>query len=450
VAEATIPESATPELLSPTATTISEATIPSEAIEENTTPELSTPKSTSVLATDTPLPVASQSVITMTETSGISVSSTSLPSTPTSTSQPEITPDTSTAETTPEFQITEAKIGTDKSGNTQLSLPVTLNAAKLSPPVQEIIYFTVDDIDDDFSETTFWRTSVEDINNPTPIITINHLQFSGPENPALSPDGKYLVYGIGYSDRTHSMSVALLDIVNKTQEIIDKGAAPRANSQAFVWAADSQSFIYVKDFFESDSFEIHQYFLKARKTEQLLVETDLISIVSWHGQSIYYLPYEFSKFHKLKLLNLQTGKVETILQLKRALSSSIKTSPDSKQVLFDGGVLVNLETKIQAQISPTFRLLWFPDSTGFLGQDSFATIQFTETIPQLTNNILLTLRVSSDNESVRWISWSPDGQYLIYLTDVSNNQRTAFLLNSLSGKTEAFKHSIGMVGWISR
>ncbi|MDY6994694.1 MAG: hypothetical protein SVR94_19080, partial [Pseudomonadota bacterium] len=274
-------ETAVERALPSPAVTTDQVVTPAEAGATRTapTPSSPTPIAISPVNTPTTTPEPAETTTALPSTGGVIPLSTSaiLPITTTqvnSTIQPPTPTEVRatgaiTSETSLDFQITEAQLETNAVGEAQLSLPLNLRRESLQPTVQEIVYLTfANDVAENLTETTFWRANVLNVNNPQQIYSVQHLPFSGPNNPVISPDGKYLVYGLEFNDRTHSMHVALLDIDNGIQEIVDDiitndGAAPRANSQAFIWATNSQSFIYIKDFADetSSSSEIHQYSL---------------------------------------------------------------------------------------------------------------------------------------------------------------------------------------------
>ncbi len=364
------------------------------------------------------------------------------------------TSDVDVAESTPEFQVIEAQLEIDDTGQTQLSLPITLNQVNLQLPVEEIIYLTItENVMENLSEARFWRADIRDVNNPQLLHSDLYLPFSGPSDPILSPDGRYIVYGLGFNDRTHSMHVVLLDINTGVQTIVDDfaldgGAALRENSQTFLWSTDSQSFIYVKDFFEADTSEIHQYFLNTKKRDVVLTENDTISLVSWHNQKVYYLLNPFSgSSYPLKSTDVESSQIDQITSIEGSYAHGrIETSPDNTQALFNNNVLVNLLTKHETRVGNPSQLLWLPDSMGFLSNDPIAVI-LDDSLPVQQMDIEpLTIKYIN-GQKIKWINWSPSGQYLIYRIDEENSRGDYFLLDVQKNETQIFNQPIGVIGW---
>jgi len=118
-------------------------------------------------------------------------------------------------------QVTEANIITDASGETTISLPLTLNKNDLQPPVKEIIYLTSEtNQDEDTVEATFWRADVRNITQATSFASAKNRSFGGVEDPIVSPDGRYLVYRV--SDETTNDVTYLVELQSGQIQIFNQ------------------------------------------------------------------------------------------------------------------------------------------------------------------------------------------------------------------------------------
>lgn len=408
---------------------------------------------TSVLVTVAPNSAVQQGTATPTPTGAISIIP--LSPTPISTTQPITSLAPQIREPVLNMQVEAAKVETDATGQSYLSLPTTLNKTMVGPPVQEIVYLITNPLDNQLAETTIWRANVTDISNPTAIISFQHLsRYLGANNPTLSPNGNYLVYGQDTGDRARSQLIWLLDINDGTQQEIDKGMViPSVNSPMFIWTTDSQSIIYSKTSEDWNSSEVYQYTLTEGETRTHLMEQGHISFVGRDGDKIYYLPLQISgPPYLVKVFDLDLNETKEVLTIEgQYVTSNIRMSPDGTRTLFNY-LLVDLLTKTQARVTSASQVLWFPDGHGLLGGKPLSALHVNEVNQKSADTVTTPLKFPVNVDSDQFVAWSPDGQYLVYKVSSDSNQATYFLRDLLSGQTQQFPSAqlFQIGGWVSK
>ncbi|MDY6994695.1 MAG: hypothetical protein SVR94_19085, partial [Pseudomonadota bacterium] len=205
------------------------------------------------------------------------------------------------------------------------------------------------------------------------------------------------------------------------------------------WTVDSQSIIYAKDFGDTSSSKLYQHLIETGETRERAMENGFIRLVGQNGFVIYYFLQTFSGIsYDIKSFNIETNQTKEILTIEGPyVTGNIKMSPNGTRALFNY-LLVDLRAGTQARVHTLSPLLWFPDGQGLLGGSPLSALRFDETRQPTIDNTPVRLKFPDDIESDQFISWSPDGQYLVYKSKPVNNQAAYFLLDLFSGQIQQF------------
>lgn len=309
------------------------------------------------------------------------------------------------------------------------------------------------------------------------------LSMKRPGGPSISPDGKYILYSVRKADWEKNKYVSQIWMANVETGELRQMTYAKNSSYYYRWSPDSKAFTFLSD--RGDKTQLYKMSAFGGEGKALTQLKTGMSAYAWspEGKTIAYTAKdEKSKRRKaiekkyggfkvidkearpghLWLLNIESGKTEKIIDRKDLHISSLRWSPDGKQIAFVGTpdsriisyaksdiYLVNIADKkvthLVKEDGPNGSPVWSPDGktlafSSKLGKESYINNSEICTIPVTGGKI--TCLTEAFDETIGPSVWNKDG---IYFSSIQGMTGQIFRLNPATRAIGKISDNKGMM-----
>ena len=240
----------------------------------------------------------------------------------------------------------------------------------------------------------------------------------------LIPDSEDTSYNFAYEDSILFNSTRILQTTNVQIGSIN-GTGIRQLCDSLVsydasWTSNKRKILFIGTplYGGYTNWGIYQLDVKDYKIKRILPQDTLVSCASY-SPDLKYIAYGVWKYpsgEKIKLYNTKTGVIKDLTDWINNDINNISWSPDSKNILFGDGYVVNINipgmTKLFTFTGQIFMPIWSPDGTKI----AFSNANLTG-YPNLYIHDLSTgmTKLLYPQDKLQYIaSWSKDSQQILF------------------------------------
>jgi hypothetical protein len=211
--------------------------------------------------------------------------------------------------------------------------------------------------------------------------------------PALSPDGKSLVY------RGADSGLHIRNLTSGSDAIVPGSIQPKVNNNNPAWSPDGKQIVISR--FANDNLNIYLVNADGSNLHGFITSSKQESFLGWapDSRSLSYTTYE-EEIHHVYVLDMQSGKSREIATLPPG-TSMFSLSPDGKRIVFgnsQGIFIANTNDfaptlLVEGSLNLNMPLVWSPDNQwlglGYWGTDGHGPVRMALLQPDTCQFLLL-------------------------------------------------------------